>query len=86
MTPIPLYRIVSSLSRIEGLSHALRENIVGGHYHGAEGILDSLEKDLREAREQIGKLVKQPIPRGILQRPIDLPSYGPADRESWQSG
>lgn len=58
MTPIPLYRIVSSLSRIEGLSHALRENIVGGHYHGAEGILDSLEKDLREAREQIGKLAR----------------------------
>lgn len=61
MTPIRLYRAVASLGRIEGLSRALRENLIQGHPHGAMDVIASLEKDIQEVREAVERLAVEPL-------------------------
>jgi hypothetical protein len=64
MTDFARYRAVASLARIEGLSHALRHSLTQGQDQGAEGILETIGKDLEEARKAV-----QPVP-GETERTI----------------
>lgn len=57
MTDFARYRAVSSLSSIEGLAHALRVSLTEHRDQGAAGVLETLGRDLEEARKAV-----QPAP------------------------